>query len=543
MSWQFNPFTGTFDIVGTGGGGGGGSPGGASLTVQYNNGGSFAGMSGTSWDDANRSLTLTGATVTTDKPVLDLSQTWNAAGVTFTGLRFNATDTASAAGSLLLDLEVGGVTRFSVTKASTAIVRRDSSSTTWSTDSNSAFELINADNTNNNLASLWFRSATTAGYTAGISARFTSRTGGGIGDLYFATRNTSGTLSTRLGIVNGNTTIHGGNFLGFSSGEPILTTADTFLTRANTATLQLGNIDATTLVPQILQVQSATPGALDTAGANFTIRGSRGTGTGAGGSIIFQVAPAGTTGTAQNALATALTIGSNLNATFAGSVISSSGVYATSIVQLTNNAGYFSLGGDVSLYRDAANTLALRNGANAQTFNVYNTYTDAANYERGVVKWASNVLQIGTENAGTGSVRQIQFLNNGSVRAGVDASGHFFVAAGRSFFLGGSSSGGGGVSLTQTSNNLVLAGGNITLTFGGGTTSFPALKRSAATLQVRSADDSGFATIDGQIQMEGTAPASATATGTAGDLRYDSGYIYVCTATDTWKRVAIATWP
>lgn len=39
------------------------------------------------------------------------------------------------------------------------------------------------------------------------------------------------------------------------------------------------------------------------------------------------------------------------------------------------------------------------------------------------------------------------------------------------------------------------------------------------------------------------APASATATGSAGAIRWDANYIYVCTATDTWKRVAIATWP
>ena len=37
-------------------------------------------------------------------------------------------------------------------------------------------------------------------------------------------------------------------------------------------------------------------------------------------------------------------------------------------------------------------------------------------------------------------------------------------------------------------------------------------------------------------------PASASATGTAGTITWDSNYIYVCTATNTWKRVAIATW-
>ena len=37
-------------------------------------------------------------------------------------------------------------------------------------------------------------------------------------------------------------------------------------------------------------------------------------------------------------------------------------------------------------------------------------------------------------------------------------------------------------------------------------------------------------------------PASASAAGVTGSLAYDENYIYVCTATDTWKRVALSTW-
>lgn len=40
----------------------------------------------------------------------------------------------------------------------------------------------------------------------------------------------------------------------------------------------------------------------------------------------------------------------------------------------------------------------------------------------------------------------------------------------------------------------------------------------------------------------GTPPATATATGAAGDIKWDSNYIYVCTATNTWKRAALSTW-
>jgi hypothetical protein len=37
-------------------------------------------------------------------------------------------------------------------------------------------------------------------------------------------------------------------------------------------------------------------------------------------------------------------------------------------------------------------------------------------------------------------------------------------------------------------------------------------------------------------------PASAGAAGVAGQIRWDSSFIYICVATNTWKRVAIATW-
>jgi hypothetical protein len=37
-------------------------------------------------------------------------------------------------------------------------------------------------------------------------------------------------------------------------------------------------------------------------------------------------------------------------------------------------------------------------------------------------------------------------------------------------------------------------------------------------------------------------PASASATGNTGDICWDANYIYICTASNTWKRVAISTW-
>lgn len=50
-------------------------------------------------------------------------------------------------------------------------------------------------------------------------------------------------------------------------------------------------------------------------------------------------------------------------------------------------------------------------------------------------------------------------------------------------------------------------------------------------------------TINGTLRVStSTTPASASASGEAGMIAWDADYIYVCTATNTWKRIAIATW-
>ena len=75
---------------------------------------------------------------------------------------------------------------------------------------------------------------------------------------------------------------------------------------------------------------------------------------------------------------------------------------------LLNSSGTIQFGsGDLVLARDAANILAQRNGTNTQTFRLYNTYTDASNYERLGVNWSGNTATIQTENAGTGSARNL----------------------------------------------------------------------------------------------------------------------------------------
>jgi hypothetical protein len=75
-------------------------------------------------------------------------------------------------------------------------------------------------------------------------------------------------------------------------------------------------------------------------------------------------------------------------------------------------------GTDVVLVPDATAILAQRNGVAAQTLRVYNTFTDASNYERGALDWSStaNVFRIRMMNAGTGTNRIIAI--DGFAKAG-----------------------------------------------------------------------------------------------------------------------------
>lgn len=92
-------------------------------------------------------------------------------------------------------------------------------------------------------------------------------------------------------------------------------------------------------------------------------------------------------------------------------------VYASTSLQVISNSGYLGIGAsapDVFLYREAANTFAQRNGVNAQTLNVYNTYTSSTNYERLGIYWSGNNAYILTQQQ-TGSARALNIGTAGNV--------------------------------------------------------------------------------------------------------------------------------
>ena len=74
------------------------------------------------------------------------------------------------------------------------------------------------------------------------------------------------------------------------------------------------------------------------------------------------------------------------------------------------SGGIFGIGNDLGspdarLYRDDADIWAQRRLTAAQTFRIYNTYTNDSNYERTALGWSGNVFTIAPAAAGTGTLR------------------------------------------------------------------------------------------------------------------------------------------
>lgn len=401
-----------------------GAAAGSTTQVQYNNAGAFAGDSGFTYSSTNKAVTLGGATLTASAPVLDLTQTWNSSGVTFTGVKLNVTDTASAAATKLLDLQQAGTSIFNVRR----------------------------------------------GF---ISSAKTDRTVLGISRFSYVIRDSAG------------------GFTGWGTDE------------------------------------------------NSTI----------------------------------------------GVTISDTAVNLVSGGQLTwcNNTTNVPAGStDLILARDAANTLAQRNSTNAQRFNLYNTYTDASNYEQLSIYFTANIGVVGTGALGTGTQRRLILAGgdlmlqaSGTNAWNVSSSGHLLAVTDNTYDIGASGAtrprnvyvasnitagttvsantieartylqfGTGGASgYVQAASNGVFTLYNAAgtdfgrLQFGGTTSSFPALKRSSTDIQVRLADDSGYA----GLQLGATSAALKVGTHSAIGAETVTGYITIKDSGGTDRKIAVVS--
>ena len=96
-----------------------------------------------------------------------------------------------------------------------------------------------------------------------------------------------------------------------------------------------------------------------------------------------------------------ISLGGGANGVFLGSTLE------LAWSEASNNV--FSGTKDLRLLRDAANTLAQRNGTNAQRSRIYNTFTSDTNFERLNIRWTSNEAIIDTEaGSGGGTLRGLR---------------------------------------------------------------------------------------------------------------------------------------
>lgn len=79
---------------------------------------------------------------------------------------------------------------------------------------------------------------------------------------------------------------------------------------------------------------------------------------------------------------------------------------------------------------------------------------------------------------------------------------------------------------------------------GGFTTTMPSPPNNIVSVAaVLSSGNNGILFVRPHVEdIWQSPPASATATGRAGDRAFDADYLYICVATDTWKRTPLATW-
>jgi hypothetical protein len=106
-------------------------------------------------------------------------------------------------------------------------------------------------------------------------------------------------------------------------------------------------------------------------------------------------------------------------------------VGSASYIGFCSNTYANDVGGDLRLFRDAADTLAQRRTTNPQVFRIYNTYTNASNHERLSLRWASSVAIIGTEKGSVGgSARALEFQTDGVTRVTLGDAGGITVNSG-----------------------------------------------------------------------------------------------------------------
>lgn len=272
--------------------------------------------------------TITGGVLTASIPVLTATQTWNNAAVTFTAVSVNVTDTASAAASLLLDLQSGGVSQF------------------WVKRLGKIRFLAGYSTSNVNIGP-----TDTTGVTWSGGAAFFVATG------------------TPTCAIDGSfISIGAGQGIGWCIGTPDATNPDALFKRGGIATIQMGS-NAATAVTQTLTAHHGL--GADKAGADLVLTTGNPTGAGAMGAFKIKTAYPGTTSSTQQTATDRFVIAPAKTLTDA----------ATSLFEVTLPAGGM-CGGAIDWTIEASDGTDMQAYSGITTFSAVNkagAYTTAIN--------------------------------------------------------------------------------------------------------------------------------------------------------------------
>lgn len=243
---------------------------------------------------ASTGYSLTGTDATS---MVDLAGTWNTSG-TPTAIKLNITNTASNAAALMMDLQIGGLSRFSIGKLGT--ISADAK------DNDSVHQILSGGAAKFTYLGLGRSSLDFVLGVAGAPGQFFPGAIAGYGIFKGQTSSNMllfGTASSRHAfVVDGNNNVILTGYLGFATSNTGVT-GDAFLSRKAAAEIQMGADVNAAPVPQAFTAHSGITGT-NIAGANFTRAGGTSTGTGRGGDLITKTANSGASGTTANSYTT-----------------------------------------------------------------------------------------------------------------------------------------------------------------------------------------------------------------------------------------------
>ena len=240
-----------------------------------------------------------------------------------------------------------------------------------------------------------------------------------------------------------------------------------------------------------------------------------------------------------------------------GKSTTASGNQSTAMGESTDASGTASTAIGKSTTASGAYSTAMGNGTTASESN--STAMGANSTASGTVSTAMGNATAASGFASTAMGYQTDASGSNSTAIGRDtlANGNYSTAMGRDTESSGDNSTAMGKSTTASGFGSTAIGQHNVLNSGDAATSFNLTNTalsigngtsSAARSDAFSVLFNGNTTVAGSVTAESlniaalnAAPASASATGTIGEIKFTADHIYVCVDDNTWRRVAIAT--